>query len=118
MQEGQTTIIITTHYIEEARQASKVGMLRGGRLLAEASPDVLINRLRKNSLEEVFLHLCVRDQSPNPDVEGLEEQEVKASILSAGSHPPDLPSFLSGGPTRRFQHRIHCRALRQSCPSP
>merc|ERR1719469_1156239 len=36
------TIIITTHYIEEARQADCVGMMRNGRLLAEDSPHSLL----------------------------------------------------------------------------
>ena len=34
----KTTILITTHYIEEAKQASVVGLMRSGRLLAEDSP--------------------------------------------------------------------------------
>ena len=61
----QTTIIITTHYIEEARQANvvrhsgnaccclhrsimlmyiiQVGLMRDGQLLAESEPNALIN---------------------------------------------------------------------------
>jgi ABC-type multidrug transport system ATPase subunit len=39
----QTTIIITTHYIEEARQANAVGLMRDGQLLAESEPNALIN---------------------------------------------------------------------------
>ena len=35
-----TTTIITTHYVEEARGAAKVGFMRDGRLLAEDSPEV------------------------------------------------------------------------------
>ena len=31
------SIIITTHYIEEARDAHVVGIMRGGRLLAQVS---------------------------------------------------------------------------------
>ena len=34
------TIVITTHYIEEAKQANVVGLLRNGRLLAEDPPQV------------------------------------------------------------------------------
>jgi ABC-type multidrug transport system ATPase subunit len=37
-----TTIVITTHYIEEARQADMVGMMRFGKLLAEDSPENLL----------------------------------------------------------------------------
>ena len=41
---GRTSIVITTHYIEEARQAHRVGMLRFGKLLEEGSPDSLLAR--------------------------------------------------------------------------
>jgi hypothetical protein len=40
----RTTIVVTTHYIEEARQAHKVGMMRHGRMLAEGHPDALLER--------------------------------------------------------------------------
>mgnify|MGYP000617680142 CR=1 FL=1 len=33
-----TSIIVTTHYIEEARQADTVGLMRNGKLLAEGPP--------------------------------------------------------------------------------
>jgi ABC-type multidrug transport system ATPase subunit len=42
----KTTILITTHYIEEARQASAVGLMRNGRLLAEDAPDKLVTHLQ------------------------------------------------------------------------
>ena len=38
----KATILITTHYIEEARQASRVGLMRNGRLLAEDPPNELV----------------------------------------------------------------------------
>ena len=50
-----TTIVITTHYIEEARAASRVGMMRSGKLLAEGAPDDLIAKYQKPTLEEIFL---------------------------------------------------------------
>ena len=61
--EHQKTIIITTHYIEEARQASVVGMMRNGHLLAEDAPNALLERFSLPNLEDVFLKLCVRDNS-------------------------------------------------------
>ena len=39
----KVTTIITTHYVDEARGANKVGFLRAGRLLAEDSPQVHID---------------------------------------------------------------------------
>ncbi|TRY76558.1 hypothetical protein TCAL_02660 [Tigriopus californicus] len=59
--EGKT-IIITTHYIEEARQASMVGLMRNGHLLAEAPPSTLLEQFNLPSLEDVFLKLCVKHE--------------------------------------------------------
>jgi len=53
-----TTTIITTHYIEEARGADRVGFMRCGRLLAEDSPESLLRAHNALSLEQVFLNLC------------------------------------------------------------
>ena len=61
--EQKKTILITTHYIEEAKQAHYVGLMRNGRLLAEDSPSQLLNIYGMNTLEDVFLRLCVRDEN-------------------------------------------------------
>ncbi|VVC43850.1 Hypothetical protein CINCED_3A015312 [Cinara cedri] len=57
------TIIITTHYIEEARQANTIGMMRGGVLLAEESPDMLMARCNAVTLEEAFLSLSHKQET-------------------------------------------------------
>ncbi|XP_022827323.1 ABC transporter G family member 20 isoform X3 [Spodoptera litura] len=54
---GDKTVIITTHYIEEARQAHCIGLMRSGRLLAEESPQALLQMYSCISLEDVFLKL-------------------------------------------------------------
>lgn len=59
----KTTIVITTHYIEEARQANVVGMMRFGKLLAEGPPELLLKTYQRANLEDVFLHLCLGDES-------------------------------------------------------
>ncbi|XP_030761638.1 ABC transporter G family member 20 [Sitophilus oryzae] len=56
---GKTTVIITTHYIDETRQAHLIGLMRGGYFLAEASPERLISQFNAESLEDVFLKLSV-----------------------------------------------------------
>ena len=53
------TFIITTHYIEEARRAEKIGFLRKGRILCEGEPDYLLKLYGCRTLEEVFLQLCL-----------------------------------------------------------
>nr|CAH0102208.1 unnamed protein product [Daphnia galeata] len=51
------TVIITTHYIEEARQAGTIGLMRSGHLLAEETPQNLLVNHGLRTLEEVFLKL-------------------------------------------------------------
>ena len=89
---SQTTIIITTHYIEEARKADRVGLMRNGKILAEQSPEYLLQRYNQpvcfltityficnenykylfiKSLEDVFLNLCMRDQETYPSTSAL-----------------------------------------------
>ncbi|RWS22511.1 abc transporter-like protein, partial [Leptotrombidium deliense] len=62
-QTEKITVIITTHYIEEARQANVVGLMRHGRLLAENAPEELLKEYNMETLEEVFLKLCMEDSS-------------------------------------------------------
>lgn len=62
-QTEKITVVITTHYIEEARQANVVGLMRHGKLLAEDSPDNLMSQHKMDNLEDVFLKLCISDSS-------------------------------------------------------
>lgn len=57
---SKLAIIITTHYIEEAKQADCVGLMRNGILLAEDTPSNILRRHEVDSLEEAFLKLCVK----------------------------------------------------------
>ncbi|CAN8001715.1 unnamed protein product [Ixodes hexagonus] len=59
------SVIITTHYIEEARLANLVGLMRQGRMLAQASPDTLMHQHSMLTLEDVFLKLCMADNQSN-----------------------------------------------------
>ncbi|XP_050444349.1 ABC transporter G family member 23-like [Adelges cooleyi] len=55
--EGKT-VIITTHYIEEAKQANMIGLMRKGTLLSEATPTELLTSCNCSYLEEAFLKIC------------------------------------------------------------
>jgi len=55
-----TTVIITTHYMDEASHCSKVGLLRQGRLIAVGKPNELKKRTKTRSLEDAFLALARR----------------------------------------------------------
>ena len=52
------SIIIVTHYIEEAAFGHFVGIMRNGTILEEGEPSTLNVKYGVNTLEEVFLHLC------------------------------------------------------------
>ena len=80
------TVIITTHYIEEARDANAVGLMRFGRLLVESSPDYLLMRYKKNTLEDVFLELCKRD---------AEKHSLRLHPKGSQSQAPDICSVVA-----------------------
>lgn len=44
-----------------SRSANAVGLMRNGRILAEGPPDKLLEKFNQTSLEDVFLHLCIKD---------------------------------------------------------
>lgn len=55
------TVIITTHYIEESRNASNLAFMRFGRILTQDSPTNLLESHECTVLEDVFLKLCQQD---------------------------------------------------------
>lgn len=50
-----TTLVITTHYMDEARHCEKVGFLRDGRLIIEGDPTNIMERTGTDNLEDAFL---------------------------------------------------------------
>ena len=54
------TVIITTHYMDEADHCSRVGLLRGGHLIADGHPSELKEQTNTRTLEETFLSLTGR----------------------------------------------------------
>lgn len=69
VRDAGTTVVITTHYMDEAEQlCDRVAVMESGRIIALDSPDALIDQLvatgferskevKKANLEDVFLHL-------------------------------------------------------------
>lgn len=66
-EERGTTILITTHYIDEAKESTAVGVMRYGRLLVEQDPTQLLQRFNTTSLETVVLELCKKDSGENDE---------------------------------------------------
>ncbi len=49
------TVMITTHYMDEARNCDRVGFIRAGKLIAEDTPEAISRRAGTVDLEEAFL---------------------------------------------------------------
>jgi ABC-2 type transport system ATP-binding protein len=52
-----TTILVTTHYLNEAEWADRVGIMRDGRILAIDSPKNLLEKTGQTSMENMFFEL-------------------------------------------------------------
>ncbi|MGD9962822.1 MAG: ABC transporter ATP-binding protein [Thermoplasmata archaeon] len=57
------TIIITTHYMDEAGKCDVVGMMRQGKLIAEGGPERLMEDTSTSGLEDAFLEYSWRDEA-------------------------------------------------------
>jgi len=58
------TILITTHYMDEARRCDRVGFMSKGKLIAESTPEELLARAGTDSLEDAFLEFSRKEGGP------------------------------------------------------
>lgn len=84
---GKATVIITTHYIDETRQAHMIGLMRGGKFLAEQSPDELLQKYHADSLEDVFLKLSVLQNMGKRRRSSIAKEVIEAVQLPAMTNP-------------------------------
>jgi ABC-2 type transport system ATP-binding protein len=56
-----TTIVVSSHVMDEAERCQRLGLMRFGRLLGEGSPNELRSAAGTNNLEEAFLKLSGRE---------------------------------------------------------
>ncbi len=58
LHEEATTVLLTTHYIEEAEElCERVAFIRGGRLVAEGTPHELVDHFGGEKLEDAYLEV-------------------------------------------------------------
>jgi ABC-2 type transport system ATP-binding protein len=55
LKESGITVVITTHYMDEARRCDRIGFMREGMLIAEGTPQELLQATTTDSLEDAFL---------------------------------------------------------------
>ncbi|XKL69122.1 hypothetical protein PGB90_006891 [Kerria lacca] len=96
---GNKTVIITTHYIEEARQAHTIGLMRNGQLLAEESPLQLMIKHNCSNLEQAFLELSKRQCTSTI---GQEDENCNIEVYPVPKEKPEVP----------LQHDTNCSSQR------
>ncbi len=60
MKEDGRTIVLTTHYMDEAVRCDLVGMMHKGHLIAEGSPKALMDETGSDNLEDAFMEFIGR----------------------------------------------------------
>jgi drug efflux transport system ATP-binding protein len=57
-----TTVLVTTHYMDEAERCQRLAMLSGGRLIALGTPAEVAAQVGGRTLEDAFVILQARDE--------------------------------------------------------
>ncbi|MEH7390134.1 ABC transporter ATP-binding protein [Bacillus sp. JJ1474] len=55
LKDAGTTIIVTTHVMDEAEKCDRLGMIRDGKLIAVGTPEELKEKTNSHNIEEAFL---------------------------------------------------------------
>ena len=95
-----TTIIITTHYIEEAKEAHQVAFVDSGRILAQSTPKRLQEKYNCSTLEEVFFKLCLHRYT------GKEDDSVERFVEMSYNSDDNVSSERTLSLKERFRKEI------------
>jgi ABC-2 type transport system ATP-binding protein len=57
-----TTIVVTTHYMDEAARCQRLGFMSKGRLIASGTQEEILHQFAQASVEDVFVELQRRDE--------------------------------------------------------
>ena len=87
MAQAGTTLLVSSHVMEEASHCESLLLLREGRLLAQLTPQELSRRGHSTDLEKAFLHI-IRDAEATPD----------GGAESSGTAPSDTGPVPESGP--------------------
>jgi ABC-2 type transport system ATP-binding protein len=68
LRERGATILITTHYMDEARHCDRIGFMQRGHLIAEDTPTEILKHSGKDSLEDAFLVFSRKDENRDQEV--------------------------------------------------
>ncbi|KAF5284915.1 hypothetical protein FQA39_LY16870 [Lamprigera yunnana] len=105
----RVTVIVTSHYIEETRQAHIIGLMREGYIVAEESPQMLLSKLDCDTLEDAFLKLSLL-QNERTCCDVSYEQRFKFGSVNKSEHNVIPSKVLQYAKTGRQQQQ-HLKAI-------
>lgn len=92
------TILVTTHYMDEAEYCQRVGVMRSGRLLAMDTPANLKQNVIQGEVWEVFVQ---------PLEKGLEALMAAPGVLRVGLAGDHLRTITQGASRADLEQRLH-----------
>jgi ABC-2 type transport system ATP-binding protein len=60
---GGTTVLVTTHYMDEASRCDRLAFMSRGHLIALGTPEEITRQFGRETIEDVFVELQGRDES-------------------------------------------------------
>ncbi len=112
--EEGVTILVTTHYMDEAEYCQRVGMMRQGQLLAMDTPSALKARFLPGPVWEVFLQPLEVGLDYLPRLEGVLRVGLSGDHLRVITVPQMTKRDLEQG-IRHFPLKLH--AVQRSDPT-
>nr|XP_027195292.1 ABC transporter G family member 20-like [Dermatophagoides pteronyssinus] len=112
-QSERLTVLITTHYIEEARGANQVALMRQGQILVQQQPNILLQQYHLETLEDVFLKLC------NDRHLSMDDSEIEENSETSTGHENDPnwnDSCSNGNPAESNDNSSGIGSLAKSKP--
>jgi len=94
---GGTTILVTTHYMDEAARCMRLAFLSRGHLIAVGTQDEITRQFGQDSIEDVFIELQRRD-------EGDGRRETRDVEPSGGPSARDEQPAVSSSPVSRLPY--------------
>jgi ABC-type multidrug transport system ATPase subunit len=86
------TVLLSTHYIEEAKQSTHVGIMRNGVLMVEDSPQNVLLQTGANHLDDAFLILSEKQEKfkdhrgVSSSADSIEMEQLPSALTN--SHQP------------------------------
>lgn len=97
MAERNVTVLVTTHYMDEAEYCSRLGIMREGKLLAQGAPAALKRQHAPGEVFELFA---------DPLIEGLEAVKRMGSVVHAVLAGDHMRVIVKEGAAQAFETHL------------